>query len=93
MSLAAVSSSEIRAAFRSIMLDHGAKFAVDAVRRSLDADRHQYVAALHYDVDTDRYHVHLAVNEVLLDGRAPDRLQDYAKLARAADWFERELGL
>jgi hypothetical protein len=71
----------------------GAKLAVDAVRRSLDADRHQYFAALHHDVDTDRYHVHLAINKVSLDGRTLDRWQDYAKLARAAEWCERELGL
>jgi hypothetical protein len=70
-----------------------AKLAVDAVRRSLDADRHQYFAALHHHADTDRYHVHLAINKVSLDGRALDRWQDYAKLARAAEWCERELGL
>jgi len=38
-----------------------AKLAVDAVRRSLDASEHQYFAALHHDVDTDRYHVTQAI--------------------------------
>jgi hypothetical protein len=70
-----------------------AKLAVEAVRRSLGADEHQYFAAMHHDVDTDRYHVHLAVNKVSLRGRALNRWQDYAKLARAAEWCERELGL
>jgi hypothetical protein len=70
-----------------------AKLAVDSVRESLDADRHQYFAALHHDVDTDRYHVHLAINKVSLDGRVLDRWQDYAKLGRAAEWCEREMGL
>jgi hypothetical protein len=63
------------------------------VRQSLDADRHQYFAALHHDVDTDRYHVHLAINKVSIDGRVLDRWQDYAKLGRAAEWCEREMGL
>jgi hypothetical protein len=70
-----------------------AKLAVDSVRQSLDADRHQYFAALHHDVDIDRYHVHLAINKVSLDGRVLDRWQDYAKLGRAAEWCEREMGL
>ncbi|MGP6158608.1 MAG: relaxase/mobilization nuclease domain-containing protein [Vulcanimicrobiaceae bacterium] len=70
-----------------------AKLAVDAVRRSLDADEHQYFAAMHHDVDTDRYHVHLAINKVSLRGRALNRWQDYAKLARAAEWCGREMGL
>jgi hypothetical protein len=70
-----------------------AKLAVEAVRRSLGADEHQYFAAMHHDVDTDRYHVHLAVNKVSLRGRALNRWQDYAKLARAAEWCEREMGL
>jgi hypothetical protein len=70
-----------------------AKLAVEAVRRSLGADEHQYFAAMHHDADTDRYHVHLAVNKVSLRGRALNRWQDYAKLARAAEWCEREMGL
>jgi hypothetical protein len=70
-----------------------AKLAVGSVRQSLDADRHQYFAALHHDIDTDRYHVHLAINKVSLDGRVLDRWQDYAKLGRAAEWCEREMGL
>ncbi len=70
-----------------------AKLAVDAVRQSLDADRHQYFAAMHHDADTDRYHIHLAINKVSLDGRVLDRWQDYAKLGRAAEWCEREMGL
>ncbi len=70
-----------------------AKLAVDAARHSLDADRHQYFAAMHHDVDTDRYHVHLAINKISLDGRVLERWQDYAKLGRAAEWCEREMGL
>jgi hypothetical protein len=70
-----------------------AKIAVDAARHSLDADRHQYFAAMHHDVDTDRYHVHLAINKISLDGRVLERWQDYAKLGRAAEWCEREMGL
>ncbi len=70
-----------------------AKLAVDAVRRSVGADEHQYFAALHHDADTDRYHVHLAINKVSVRGRSLDRWQDYAKLARAAEWCEREMGL
>jgi len=70
-----------------------AKLAVDAVRRSLDASEHQYFAALHHDVDTDRYHVHLAINKVSVRERMLDRWQDYAKLGRAAEWCEREMGL
>jgi hypothetical protein len=70
-----------------------AKLAVDAARHSLDADRHQYFAAMHHDVDTDRYHVHLAINKISLDGRVLDRWQDYAKLGRAVEWCEREMGL
>jgi hypothetical protein len=70
-----------------------AKIAVDAARHSLDADRHQYFAAMHHDVETDRYHVHLAINKISLDGRVLDRWQDYAKLGRAAEWCEREMGL
>lgn len=71
----------------------GAKLAVEAVRRSLGADEHQYFAAIHHDADTDRYHIHLAVNKVSLRGQALNRWQDYAKLARAAEWCEREMGL
>ena len=37
------------------------------------ADRHQYFAAMHHDVDTDRYHAHLAINKISLDGRVLDR--------------------
>ncbi len=70
-----------------------AKLSVDAVRRSLDASEHQYFAALHHDVDTDRYHVHLAINKVSVRDRMLDRWQDYAKLGRAAEWCEREMGL
>jgi len=70
-----------------------AKLAVDAVRRSLDASEHQFFAALHHDVDTDRYHVHLAINKVSVRERMLDRWQDYAKLGRAAEWCEREMGL
>ncbi len=44
-------------------------------------------------MDIDRYHVHLAINKVSLDGRVLDRWQDYAKLGRAAEWCEREMGL
>ena len=69
------------------------KLAVDAVRRSLGADEHQYFAAIHHDTDTDRSHVHVAINKVSLRGRMLDRWQDYAKLARAAEWSEREMGL
>ena len=63
------------------------------MRHSLDADRHQYFAAMQHDVDTDRYHVHLAINKISLDGRVLDRWQDYSKLGRAAEWCEREMGL
>ncbi len=70
-----------------------AKLAVDAVRRSVNADEHQYFAALHHDADADRYHVHLAISKVSVRGRTLDRWQDYAKLARAAEWCEREMGL
>jgi len=69
------------------------KLAVDAMRRSLGADEHQYFAAIHHDADTDRSHVHVAINKVSLRGRMLDRWQDYAKLARAAEWSEREMGL
>jgi len=69
------------------------KLAVDAVRRSLGADEHQYFAVIHNDADTDRSHVHVAINKVSLRGRMLDRWQDYAKLARAAEWSEREMGL
>ncbi|MGP6190687.1 MAG: relaxase/mobilization nuclease domain-containing protein [Vulcanimicrobiaceae bacterium] len=53
-----------------------AKLAVDAVRRSLDAGEHRYFAAMHHDVDTDRYQFHLAINKVSLRGRALNRWQD-----------------
>jgi hypothetical protein len=47
---------------------------------------------MHHDVDTDRYHVHFAINKISLDGRVLERWQDYAKLGWAAEWCERERG-
>ena len=58
------------------------KLAVDAVRRSLDGLEHQYFAAMHHDVDTERVHIHVVLNRVSLQGRLLDRWQDYAKLSR-----------
>jgi hypothetical protein len=57
-----------------------------------NGERHRCAAA-YSSPDTDRYHVHLAINKVSLDGRVLDRWQDYAKLGRAAEWCEREMGL
>ena len=56
-------------------------------------ERAPVFAALHHDLDTDRYHVHLAINRVSVRDRMLDRWQDYAKLGRAAEWCEREMGL
>jgi hypothetical protein len=69
------------------------RIAVDALRRSLGAEGHQYFAAMHYDEDTSRYHIHVGINAVGLNGRCLGRWQDYAKMARAAEWCEREFGL
>jgi len=37
--------------------------------------------------------VHLAINKVSVRERMLDRWKDYAKLGRAAEWCEREMGL
>jgi hypothetical protein len=70
-----------------------ARSAIDASLRSLGAEDHQWFAALHRDQDDGRYHLHLAVNKTHpVTLRALDRSDDFAKLARAAEWVEREYG-
>jgi hypothetical protein len=72
-----------------------ARIAVDAGMRSLGADRsHAYKAATHYDVDDGRYHTHVMANRrSTRTGNLLDMHNDYFKLARAAEWCEREFGL
>jgi hypothetical protein len=72
-----------------------ARIAVDAAMRSLGADRsHAYKAATHYDVDDGRYHTHVMANRrSTRTGHLLDMHNDYFKLARAAEWSEREFGL
>lgn len=67
--------------------------AIDATLRSLGAEDHQWYAALHRDEHDGRMHVHLAVNKVHpVTLRALDRSFDFAKLARASEYVEREYG-
>jgi hypothetical protein len=67
--------------------------AVAATLRSVGAEDHQWYAAAHYDSKTERHHVHLVVNKVHPETyKAFDRYWDAAKLARAAEWVERQFG-
>jgi hypothetical protein len=68
-----------------------ARGAVEAALVSLGAERHQWFAAMHDD--GERIHVHLGINRVDPETRnLLDVWQCNAKLARAAEWTEREFG-
>jgi hypothetical protein len=70
-----------------------ARGAVDAVLRSLGAEDHQWCAALHSDEIDGRTHLHMAINKIGLVGFRTLKLwRDNAKLARAAEFVEREYG-
>jgi hypothetical protein len=82
------------ARFGESLSEEQARTAVDAMRRSLGAERLQYKAALHYDPDEDRYHVHLMMNRRDRSTGNLLRLDNhYFKMARASEWCEREMGL
>jgi hypothetical protein len=70
------------------------KLAERALVRSLGAETHQSFSALHYDEEKGRYHLHVGISRVNPEtGRVLNTWNDYAKLARAAEWAEREYGL
>ena len=78
-----------------VFSEEQARVAVDAAMRSLGADRsHAYKAATHYDEDDGRYHTHVMANRrSTRTGKLLDMHNDFFKLARAAEWCEREFGL
>ena len=70
-----------------------ARGAVDAVLRSIGAEDYQWYGALHRDEADGRTHLHLMVNRVHpITHRGLDLWRSNAKLARAAEWTEREYG-
>jgi hypothetical protein len=76
---------------KEMVSEEVARSAVDAMIRSLDAEAHQWYAAMH--VDSERVHVHLAINRVEAENyRLLRTWNDHARLARAAEWVEREHG-
>src|SRR6266700_1034191 len=70
-----------------------ARAGVDAVLRSIGAEDHQWYAALHVDEGDGRTHLHLAINKVdHVTLRSLNLWRDRPKLARAAEFVEREYG-
>ena len=67
--------------------------AIEATLQSLGAEDRQWFAALHNDPEDPRAHLHLAINRVDPESRRMvDLWKSHAKLARAAEWVEREFG-
>lgn len=65
--------------------------AIEGTLRSLGAEDRQWFAAMHDD--GERVHVHLGINRVDPETRRMfDLWKMHAKLARAAEWTEREYG-
>jgi hypothetical protein len=80
--------------FGELLSEEQARTAVDAMRRSLGAEHLQYKAALHFDPDEDRYHVHLMINRRdLRTGNLLRMKGHHYKMARASEWCERDMGL
>ena len=70
-----------------------AKAVEDALLRSIGAQEHQSFTAVHYDADTDRYHLHIGVNKIGPEAHRVLRTwNDFAKLAGASEYLERQYG-
>jgi AAA domain/Relaxase/Mobilisation nuclease domain len=70
-----------------------ARASIDAILRSSGAEENQWYAALHFDESDGRTHLHIMVNRMdPITLRGLDLWKSSAKLARAAEWVEREFG-